>query len=289
MLRSLVTMSRVACIVTALAVAASATLAAQWPAYPTPDVPRTASGEPRMDAPAPQTAGGTPDLSGTWENFRPPAEPATGTDRPLNTAFFDETPPSIIRLFPDVGSGVEGGLPFQPWAAERRRQRMAEDSKDNPDALCLPMGFMQFHTHPQPRQIVQTDDLVLIIYEANYGLRYVFTDGRALPLQGEPQPWWYGYSVGRWEDDTLVVETNNLVDDIWLDVNGSPLTDAARVTERFRRPTFGTLEIAVTVDDPKAYTRPWTVSLTQRLMVDSELIEFVCNENQQYGKRVEIE
>jgi len=167
---------------------------------------------------------------------------------------------------------------MQPWAADLVKQRQANNSKDNPDAHCLPMGFMQFHTHPQPRKIVQTKDITLIVYEANSGLRQIFTDGRSLPQ--DPLPWWYGYSVGKWEGDTLVVETTGFLDGdpIWLDVRGSPLTEQGKVTEKFRRPNYGTLEIEVTVDDLKAYTKPWTVKLTQRLLPDTELIEFICED-----------
>jgi hypothetical protein len=138
---------------------------------------------------------------------------------------------------------------------------------------------MQFHTHPQPRKIIQTPDVLVIMYEANHGLRQIFTDGRSLPSK-DADPWWYGYSVGKWEGDTLVVETRGFLDrePLWLDVRGSPLTEAATVIERFRRPNYGTLEIEVTVDDPKAYTKPWTVRLTQRLLPDTELIEFICEE-----------
>ena len=143
---------------------------------------------------------------------------------------------------------------------------------------CLPLGFMQLHTHSQPRKVVQNVNDLVIMYEANYGLRNIFTDGRALPAN-DPQPWWYGYSVGKYEGDTLVVETIGLRDDGWLDVNGAPFTSGAKITERFRRPTYGRMEIDVTIDDPKAYTKPWTVRVNWRLGADEELIEFVCNEN----------
>ena len=129
----------------------------------------------------------------------------------------------------------------------------------------------------------------MILYEGNSERRQIFTDGRALPPQGEPQPWWYGYSVGRWDGDTLIVETNNLRDDGWLDVRGSPLTDQATVTERLRRPTYGKLEIDVTIEDPKAYTKPFTVRINQQISPDDELIEFVCNENQQFRKLIKID
>lgn len=159
------------------------------------------------------------------------------------------------------------------------KQRVADNSKDNPDAHCLPMGFMQYHTHPQPRKIIQTPGVTMIIYEANSGLRQIFTDGRPLPGK-DAQPWWYGYSVGKWEGDTLVVETTGFLDTEpgWLDVRGSPITEAAKVTEKFRRPNYGTLEIEVTVDDPKAYTKPFTVKVSQRIMLDTELIEFICED-----------
>jgi hypothetical protein len=161
---------------------------------------------------------------------------------------------------------------------------MADSSKDNPDAHCLPMGFMQYHTHPQPRKIVQTPDMMLIVYEANSGLRQIFTDGRALPGK-DVEPWWYGYSAAKWEGDTLVVETIGFLDreddpffPQWLDIRGNPLTSQAKVTERFRRPNFGSMEIDITIDDPKAYTKPFTVRVNWRVMADTELIEFICEE-----------
>jgi hypothetical protein len=187
-------------------------------------------------------------------------------------------PPDVARFF-DIGAGMPGGLPFQPSAAELKKARLAANNMDNPDAHCLPLGNMQLHTHPQPRKIVQTSKVMLIMYEANYGLRQIFTDGRRLP-DGDPQPWWYGYSVGRWEGDTLVVESAGFRDDGWLDVNGSPLTDRGGMIERYRRENYGTMTVDVTVDDPKAYTRPWSVTLTHRLMPDDDLIEFICNENE---------
>ena len=192
----------------------------------------------------------------------------------------DGTP---LANFGNTGAGFKDGLPFTPWAAELQKSRQSANSKDNPDAQCLPMGFMQFHTHPQPRKMIQTPGLLLIIYEANYGLRQVFIDGRALPTD-DPQPFWYGYSIGKWEGDTLVVETTGLREDGWLDVRGSPFTEKAKITERFRRLNYGTMEIDITIDDPKAYTKPFTVRVNQRLMPDQELIEFICAENQKFDQ-----
>ncbi|HLG54917.1 MAG TPA: hypothetical protein VI485_06275 [Vicinamibacterales bacterium] len=271
----------------AICVALAPSLGAQWPSYPTPGVPRTADSKPIVDGPAPRTADGKPDLSGIWElrfagfggggRGAAPAAPATPppADAPLVSGFFEV-----------AGRGTN--LPIQPWAAELKKKRMADNSKDNPDVWCLPIGLMQYHNHPQPRQIVQTKNLMLITYESNYGLRYIYLDGRPAP-NNDPQPWWFGYSRGSWEGDTLVVETTNFRGDEkagWLDVNGSPYTDALKMTERFRRPTFGTLEIDVTIDDPKAYTKPFTVRVNHRLMVDQEMIEFVCNENEQSTKHL---
>jgi hypothetical protein len=191
---------------------------------------------------------------------------------------------------------MEGGLPYTPWSAAIRKERFeVNKAKDNPDAMCMPMGFLQFHQQPQPRKIITTPGLILIEYEANYGLRHIYMDGRKLPPQGEPQPWWYGYSVGHWEGDTLVVETNNLRGaeagpyDGWLDVNGSPYSGEAKFTERFRRPTFGHLIIDITLEDPKAYTKTFTVRVDQRITVDEEMIEFICNENQQFRRRIKID
>ena len=232
-----------------------------------------------MSAPAPRAADGKPDLSGIWEFVRQTPRVFVGVGGAGGTPLPDGRIPNIQNQFWDIGFGRKEPLPFQPWAAELRKKRMADNQKDNPDAHCLPLGFMQLHTHPAPRKIVQTPGLIIIMWEANYGLRQIFLDGRPLP-SNDPQPWWYGYSIGKWDGDTLVVETSGLKDDGWLDVQGSPFTDAAKVTERFRRVNYGNLEIDVTVHDPKAYTEPWTVTIKQRLMLDTELMEFICAENE---------
>ena len=251
-----------------------ALLLAQWPSYVTTNVPKTPDGKPNLNGPAPRTLDGKPDLSGIWQNPRPPAgqrgQAANATPAPP-----PGTPP--LATFKNVGSGIKEGLPLQPWAVELVKKRMADNSKDNPDAHCLPMGNMQFHTHPEPRKIVQTPGAIYIIYEANSGFRTIFTDGRALPPK-DVDPWYYGYSVGKWEGDTLVVETIGFRDDNWLDIDGNPLTNAGKTIERFRRPNYGTLEIDVTIDDPKAYTKPFTVRVNQNVMLDTELIEFICED-----------
>lgn len=294
----------------ALFVACSSSLLAQWPKYKEPGVPRDSEGRVQMDGRTPRTPDGKPDLSGDW--IRADRDPlpqelagvVTGRGETTRSGVVVEPPtapfpqdansPPLATFF-DLGTNIPGGLPFKPSASDLKKERMATNNKDNPDANCLPMGITQFHMQPQPRKIVQTPTLIVILYESNYGLRYIYMDGRSLPKQGEPQPWWYGYSVGRWDGDTLVVETNNLRGaesspyDGWLDVRGSPYSEQARFIERFRRPMFGKLEIDVTVEDEKFYSKPFTVRINQRFVADDEPIEFVCNENQQFRQRIKLD
>jgi hypothetical protein len=265
----------------------SQSLSAQWPLHPQPGVPKGSDGKPDLKAPVPRTADGKPDLSGIWIRFDDP-EPNGAPGRP-----------PLVRGG-NAGAGFKDGLPFQPWAAELQKKRAAENGLNDPDGLCLPQGPLQYHIDPQPIKIVQMPRQIFYISESNYGFRTIYMDGRSLPLQGEVQPYWHGYSVGRWEGDTLVVESNNFhgVDPNnvaprnlaflgmgWLDHRGSPYTEAMKLTERFRRVNYGLLDIELTVDDPKAYTRPFTVRVLQRIVADgSELIEFICHENQTFLK-----
>ena len=265
-------------LVTALCAALSSTLLGQWPAWAVYPAPKMSDGKVDLTAPAPRTADGKPDFSGVWRGAAiggrrgaPPPEPPAGT------------PP--LATFRDIGSTFKDGLPLTPYAKDVLQKRMARNSKDNPEASCLPMGIMQFLTQGFPRKFVQTPKLLVILYEASSGVRQIFIDGRPLPPKNEPQPWYYGYSTGKWEGDTLLVETNNLRDDGWLDIVGTPLTDQAKLTERFRRVNFGRMEIEITVDDPKAFTTPWTVRHVQEIMPDTEIIEFICEENNRFTPR----
>jgi hypothetical protein len=285
-----------------LAVGIAPLLSAQWPDYPTPGVPLLPNGQPNLDGPAPRTADGKPDLSGIWSarnlggrggrggqaaggqaagarGGTAPATPPTPAPAaaPAQTAAANAGPP--VATFFDLGSNMPGGLPYQPWAAEIRKQRMADNMKDNPDAHCLPLGLTQMHLHPQPRKIIQMPKLIIMLYEAQGGVRQIFMDGRPLP-NNDPQPWWYGYSIGHWEGDELVVETTGFRDDGWLDVNGSPLTTMGKMTERMKRVNYGTLQTDITIEDPKAYTKPFTVRVNHRIMLNTDLIEFVCQENE---------
>jgi hypothetical protein len=245
---------------------ASATSAdAQWLNYPTGGIPRTPDGAPDLSAPPPKTADGGPDISGIWQ-LEPACPPESCNE------FVVDYPPGLE--FRNFGAKLPGGLPYQPWAAELFKQRSADLGRDDPIAFCRPGGALRILTFPPPRKILQLPGLVVILSERDVTFRQIFTDGR--PLPEDPQPTWNGYSVGKWEGDTLVVQTIGLRDGTWLDRGGSPMTDAARITEHFRRVNFGRLEIEVTVDDPKAYTRPWTVTLTQLFMADTELLDYHC-------------
>ena len=259
--------------------ALSRPLAAQWPEYPHAGVPRLPNGQPNLDAPVPRTADGKPDLSGLWRGGIAAVPALPGQPAPAaSTTAPDGTP---LATFRDVGANIKGGLPLTPWGAAVLKKRKDDNSKDNPEAHCLPMGIIQFHTQGAPRKFYQTPAALVILYEASSGVRQIFTDGRPLPTN-DPQPWWYGYSTGKWDGDTLVVQTAGFRDDGWLDIWGSPLTESGKLTERFRRTSFGRMEIDVTIDDPKAYTKPWTVRVNQQIMVDTELLEFVCLENQHF-------
>lgn len=239
----------------------------QWLKYPTPGVPRLANGKPKMNAPAPRGADGKPDFSGIWlQNHDKPCPPGGCLDFQAS------------QQFSDIGYGIPGGLPYQPWAAELVKNRIANIGKDDPDTTCVPQGVIKLHTIDLLRKIIQVPGLIAILNERNASYRQIFTDGR--PLEADPQPTWNGYSSGKWEGDVLVVQTNGFRDGMWLDRNGSPMTAAARMTERFRRPNYGRLEVDVTVDDPKAYTKPWTAKLIQILQVDTDLLDYICLENE---------
>ena len=228
---------------------------AQWLDCPTPGIPRTKDGKPNLSAPAPRTADGKVDLSGLYQ---------------ANNA----------RYFGNIAADFRPGeLPVQPWAAALAKEREENFRKDDPYSHCLPLGVPRINTANRPFKIYQMPNAVVILYEATYMFREIFMDGRPLPK--DPQPTWMGYSVGRWQEDTLVVDTSGFNDKAWLDGDkGHPHTDALRVTERFRRPNFGTLEIEATIDDPKAYTKPFTVKQGLHLIPDSELLENICDENE---------
>ncbi len=182
------------------------------------------------------------------------------------------------------GQGFPGGLPYQAWAAALAKQRTADFSKEDPHVRCLPDNPPRPYALPHLTKALHTPRLLVLLYEVNAMYRQIFTDAR--PMPADPNPTWNGYSTGEWEGDTLVVHTIGFRDGLWLDTSGSPMTDAAKMTERFRRPNYGRLEIEVTVDDPKAYTRPWTVSMPMELRLDTELVDEFCLENEKSSQRM---
>lgn len=241
---------------------------AQWLIQPTQDLPRLADGRPDLAAAAPRAADGRVDLSGIWQTA-PTGEPRPelqGVDGRLRSFAYIDV---LYR---------QEERPYQPWAEAVYRQRKARNLVDDPVARCLPGGVPAATAYPLPLKIVQTPGLLLILYERNAMFRQIFLDGRALPA--DPQPAWLGYSVGRWEDDTLVVESTGFNDRTWLDHIGNPHTELMRVVERFSRPSLGRIDIEITIDDPGAYTRPFTFALPLSLLPDTELMENICLENE---------
>jgi len=261
------------------ALSVSSPLLAQWLKYPTPGVPRAADGTPNLSAPAPRTPDGKPDLSGIW--LTADADCPGGQD-PVTLICGFELP--MGRPGINFGISLKGGLPYQPWLAALVKKRTADDAKDDPHVRCLPDTFLRAYSLPHLTKFVHTPGLLVMMNEVNAGYRQVFLDGRALPA--DPAPSWQGYSSATWQGDTLVVTSKGFRDDIWIDWNGSVITEAATVTEKIRRPAYGRLEIEVTVDDPKAYTRPWTVTLRQRIAIDTELVDEVCLENERSYQRM---
>ena len=222
--------------------------AAQWMNYPTPGIPRLPSGKPNLNARTPRAPDGHPDLTGIWQT-------TSGK--------------WIVNIAAD---GI--AVPFTPRAKALFDERQANNGKDRPSGRCISHGVSDFDALPTPTKFIQTPSVTVILFEAYNHYRQVMTDGRPLPK--DPEPAWLGYSVGRWEGDTFVVETNGLSEKTWLDDGGHPHSDALRLTERFTRRDFGHMDVAITFDDPAMYTKPWTVTIQKQLIADDELIEFMC-------------
>jgi hypothetical protein len=232
----------------------AASAAAQWIGYKAPGVPRLADGSVNLSAPAPRTPDGKPDLSGVWRGGGPSYR---------------------FNIAQDLKPGD-----VQPWAEALFQERVRDSRKESPLARCLPVSI-PFHNAFNLTQIVQTPGLMVILYESpNSPHRTVFLDGRPLPQ--DPNPAWLGYSIGKWEGDTLAVETIGFNDRSWLDSAGHPQTESLRIVERLRRRDFGHMEFQMTIDDPKVFTKPFTIRMERVLAPDTELIEDVCeNERDQ--------
>src|SRR5512139_1900533 len=232
----------------------SSTAFAQWANIPPPDIPRTADGRPNLSAPAPRLPDGKPDLSGIWN-------PPTGYLR-------------------NLAKDLKEDVPFQPWAKALYDERAAGKFwREEPDANCLPQGVPKVLLAPAPWRMVQTPERVFFVHEAFNLWWQVFMDGRQFVETPDITPTWHGYSTGRWEGDTLVVDSRGFNGKVWLDQLGKPSTEALHVTTRLQRKDYGHLNIQVTIDDPKAYIKPWTVNVEVTLMPNAELMEFICLEN----------
>lgn len=231
------------------AVGVTAELAsAQWLKIQLRGTPRTADGKPDVTAPTPRTPEGRPNLSGIWQ--RPNAK-------------------YMVNLAADLAE-----VPFRPWTETLYKQRRANNGKGQPSERCLPHGVPKAMLPPEPFKIIQSPEVLVILYEEFNHYRQVFTDGRGHPQ--DLNPTWYGYSVGQWDGDTFVADTIGFNDQTWLDEGGYPHSDALHIVERFRRRDFGHLDMQITIDDSKAYTKAWTVSMSFDLLPDTELIEHIC-------------
>ncbi len=262
--------------------AAPAFVHAQWIKYPTPGIPRTPDGKPNLAAPTPRAPDGKPNLSGLWktdsaspellERLIPSAINGAG-EEPLSQYF--------LNILSDFKPDEE---PLRPAAAALYRQRAKNFSNESPISHCLPEGMPLLEMAPAPYKIIQTSGLTLMLYERDTTFRQVYTDGRKLPE--DPQPTWLGYSVGKWDGDSLVVDSNGFNDRGWLDARGHTHSEAMHMTERFHRIDFGHLEVRLTIDDPETYTKPFTVLLKQRLQPDTDLLESFCTENEKDATHV---
>ena len=277
-------------LVTIVVAAATGSLGAQWFKHPSPRAPRTSNGDVDLSAPAPRLANGKPDVSGVWMT----AEPACVIRGTVPLAELlklipasRKCPPrtaSFSRQSINIGIDTPGGLPYQPWLAKLVDERTANQAIDDPHIRCLPDLFLRAYGLPHYLKFVQTPDLLVMLNEYNGVYRQVFTDGR--PLPDAPNPSWQGYSTGTWSNETLVIDTIGFRNDLWIDWDGSVITESAKVRERIRRTDFGHLDIEVTVDDAKAYTKPWTVTLRQQFAPDTELIDEICAEGEKFSKQL---
>jgi hypothetical protein len=245
---------------------------AQWVKTAEHSIPWTSDGEPNLSAPAPKATDGSPDLSGVWmPDPDPNGKPSDGVESSIGLR--------VSQYFVNIAADLKPDeVPFQPWADTLFKQRLQNRGKDDPIAHCKPTGVPALGTVPLPYKIVQTPQLIVILYEENTVFRQVFLDARR-PVE-DAQPRWMGYSSGRWEGDTLVVDTVGLDDRSWLDRMGHPHSDALRVVERFRRGDAGHLQVEVTFDDPKAYVKPITYTQKSTLVPDEDLLEYFCSENE---------
>ena len=249
---------------------------AQWLHHPMPGTPRTFDGKPNLSAPAPRTSNGQPDLSGIWLAESSPISELIGL-LPGGVNGLGETTPSkyFINILADFKPEE---APLQPVAAESYRKNFQTAGRDFQTTRCLPAGVPTGELVPVPFKLIQTPQEIIVLYEVDTSFRQIFTDARKQP--DDPQPAWLGYSVGKWENEWLVVDTIGFNDQTWLDAFGHTHSDALRVTERFHRRDFGHMDVEVRLDDPKTFTKPITIRFNERLIPDTELLETFCSEGE---------
>jgi hypothetical protein len=266
-----------------IALTALAVVQAQWLNHPTPGIPRTPDGKPNLSAGTPRSADGKPNLSGLWQTDAAPSEMLSRLI-PGATNGAGEEPLSqyFINIFSDFKPDE---APMRPDAAALFQQRSKAFSNESPLSHCLPEGMPLVEMAPAPYKIIQTPGLTVMLYERDTTYRQVYTDGRKLP--DDPQPSWLGYSVGKWDGDWLVVGTTGFNDRGWLDARGHTHSEALHLTERFHRLDFGHMEVRLTIDDPKTYTKPFTIQLKQRLQADTDLLESFCAENEKDSHHID--
>ncbi len=256
--------------------AAPVCVRAQWLNHRTAGIPRTPDGKPNLSARTPRAADGRPNLSGLWRTDSAPPEML---ERLIPGATNGAGEEPLSQYFINILSDFKPEeAPIRPAAADLLLQRTKIFSSESPLSHCLPEGMPLVEMAPAPYKIIQTPGLTLMLYERDTTYRQVYTDGRKLP--NDPQPSWLGYSVGKWDGDTLVVDTIGFNDRGWLDARGHTHTEALHLTERFHRLDFGDMEVRLTIDDAQTYTRPFTIKLKQRLLPDSDLLESFCAENE---------
>jgi hypothetical protein len=247
-------MKKLLSLLTVTCVTAGVVVSAQWDPQPMKNVPRLPNGKVDLSAPARRMPDGHPDLQGFW------------------------MPTPLVKFLLNLAADMKPEeIPLQPWAAALYKERIDNNGKDHPGVRCLPSGIPEKDSIPDGLKIVQTPDVMVFLHDSRTIFRQIFTDGRALPKN--PQPTWQGYSIGEWEGDAFVVETIGQNGKTWLDMRGLPGTEDLRVVERFTRPAIGRMEILVTIDDKKAYTKPWDVKMAWTLIPDTDVIESICEEN----------
>ena len=268
----------------ALILAGTALLShAQWLSYHDPAIPRTKDGKPNFSAPAPRASNGNPDFSGVWQaEGTPPDEMKRLFGDLSKFAVPGDDPSTFNKYFMSVVADFKPGeAPLRAEFAPIMRQRADNFGSDHPTRHCQPMGVPANILIPSPFKIVQTPTVIVLLFEGFERQQQIYIDGRKHPT--DPEPLWLGYATGQWKGDALVVDVDGFNDKSWLDAFGYPHSEALHVIERLRRRDFGHIDVEITIDDPKVYTRPFTFKFAELLVPDTDVLEYICAENEKDG------